>query len=434
MKLARLVLLTALISITGLACGDGVHSASNLGDPIVTLSAEVEGTLPDNVSADHLRASIIWETLPDALLECMDKAVNADDVYACTNPTDFRPAQSTRSVAIEPTFPASFEVPMYTLPSPEVLSGDPTALLGYGILVVYEDGNENNELDLVSFGEKVSADTILASGIPSGVEKAIYVVYREGALSPFWKMFSIFGCPEPGQGFSVVDLVADANGVSCLVHSAEEAKISVLFEDSESVRQLICEPLLDINTYPPVDAPETDQQIYCHYSDSLEYLMDPDSYCRFSQVYELAGCENLFGCKVPDWDLTASPPAWWPCSGESDNGFTIEDAPDELTIDPNELFSISYDSGEKTFAMNEIEVWVFTAPNEALVFTHPKVIRLIDNDSNNLFSAGDKLELFEAPDTDKFNETHATTQFKLNLEHSIDLAVIENLAELVWTP
>ena len=84
--------------------------------------------------------------------------------------------------------------------------------------------------------------------------------------------------------------------------------------------------------------------------------------------------------------------------------------------------------------MNEIEVWVFTAPNEALIFTHPKVIRLIDNDSDNLLSAGDKLELFEAPDTDKFNETHATTQFKFNLEHSIDLAVIENLAELVWTP
>ncbi|MBW1873336.1 MAG: hypothetical protein JRJ19_14795, partial [Deltaproteobacteria bacterium] len=422
-------------SITGSACGDGVHSASNLGDPIVTLNAEVEGQLPENISAAHLRASILWETLPDTLLECMHKAQNADEVFACTNTNEFRPAQSTRSVAIEPTFPASFEVPMYTLPGPEVLSGDPTALLGYGILVVYEDGNENNELDLVSFPEKVSADTILASGIPTGVEKAIYVVYREGALSPLWKMFSIFGCGEPDQGFSVVDLVADANGVSCLVHPAQEAKISVLFEDSEGMRQLICEPYLDNDNYPPTDDPlPTDQEIYCHYSDSLEYLKDLESYCRVSQVYELAGCDNNFGCEVPDWDLRASPPDWWPCTGESDNGYTIEDAAAELTTNADELFSISFISGEKTFPMNEIEIWVFTAPNEALVFTRPKVIRLVDNDNDSLFSAGDKLELFEAPDTDKFNETHATTQFKLNLEHSINLSIIENLAELVWTP
>ena len=73
-------------------------------------------------------------------------------MYACTTPEDFRPVQASKSVSIEPTFPASFEVPLYLLPDLEVLSGGRKSLLGYGVLVVYEDGNRNMKLDLVPPG------------------------------------------------------------------------------------------------------------------------------------------------------------------------------------------------------------------------------------------------------------------------------------------
>ena len=234
------------------ACGD-IHSTGDLRDPLVILDAQVEGQLPQNISALLLRASLIWETQSQELLACLDRAETEDEVYDCTTPEDFQPVQASKSVAIEPTFPASFEVPLYLLPDLEVLSGERKSLLGYGVLVVYEDGNQNMELDLVSPGATASADTILASGIPTDANRRDLVVYREGELSPLWKLFEYhpYGCPEPPQGFSILtrDFHA-AEGYTCTVSPASEGTIPVHFEDSDDLRQLICEPQSDINTYP----------------------------------------------------------------------------------------------------------------------------------------------------------------------------------------
>jgi hypothetical protein len=414
------------------ACGN-IHSTDHLGDPLVILGARVEGQLPDNISALLLRASLIWETQSRELLECLDRAGSGAEVRACTTPEDFQPALVSNSVPIEPTFPASFEVPLYLLPDLEVLSGQSGSLLGYGVLVVYEDGNRNKMLDLVPPGATASADTILASGMPTRGNRDDFVVYREGDLSPLWKLFESFGCPQPPQGFSILTRELDLDeGYTCFVSPVTNATIPVEFEESEALRQLICEPQPDTNTYP-TKPPPPDREVTCHFHDTLEYVVDPSWYCKYKQVYRLVGCHAYFGCEEPDWDLTDSPPDWWPCTGESDNGFTISDHPDDLTPSDDKLFNISYDSGERKFAMDEIEIWLLLTRTEGLVFAHPRSIMFMDNNNDSLFSAGDVLEMFEPVAVDQFNADHQDVRYKVIIQHSVEpLKPVESLAALTW--
>jgi hypothetical protein len=424
-----LVPLLAVVS-----CGD-IHSTSSLGDPLVILDAQVEGQLPANISALLLRASLIWETQTPELLACLDRAETEDEVYACTTPEDFQPVQASRSVAIEPTFPASFEVPLYLLPDLEMLSGQGDSLLGYGVLVVYEDGNQNMELDLVPPGATESADTILASGLPTDAHRRDLVVYREGELSPLWKLFANppYGCSEPPQGFSILTREYHAaTGYSCVVRPAAKATIPVHFEDSDGQRQLICEPGSNMNTYPS-KPPLPDWETTCHFHDTLEYVENPSWYCKYKQIYQLAGCEAYYGCVDPDWDLTGNPPAWWPCTGEADDGFSIADHPDDLTPFADELFLINYDSGEDRYALNELEVWILVTRTEGLVLTHPHYVWFIDNDGDSLYSPGDQLEVFEPVLSNYFDDQHRGVKFKVMLQHSIEsLEPIETLAKLTW--
>jgi len=423
--------------LIAVACGD-IHSTSDLGDPLVVLDAQVEGQLPANISALLLRASLIWETQSPELLECLEQAETEDEVYACTTPEDFQPIQASKSVAIEPTFPASFEVPLYLLPDLKMLSGQRDSLLGYGVLVVYEDGNRNMKLDLVPPGATGSVDTILASGIPTDTSRRDLVVYREGELSPLWKLFQHppYGCSEPPQGFSILTREYHAaTGYTCTVRPAAEANIPVHFEDSERQRQLVCEPWsnTDASTKPPDDSPIAGREVTCHFHDTLEYVVNPSWYCQYKQVYQLAGCQAYYGCEEPEWDLTDNPPAWWPCTGEADNGFSISDHPDDLTPYADELFIINYDSGEARYAINELEVWILVTRTEGLVLTHPHYVWFIDNDGDSLYSPGDQLEVFEPVLSNYFDEQHRGVKFKVMLQHSIEtLEPIETLAKLTW--
>jgi hypothetical protein len=35
--------------------------------------------------------------------------------------------------------------------------------------------------------------------------------------------------------------------------------------------------------------------------------------CQSVTHYTLRGCDNDPGCAAPSWDVTATPPSWWPC-------------------------------------------------------------------------------------------------------------------------
>ena len=39
----------------------------------------------------------------------------------------------------------------------------------------------------------------------------------------------------------------------------------------------------------------------------------PDNVCKGLSHIILRGCDSDPACVVPEWDVTASPPDWWPC-------------------------------------------------------------------------------------------------------------------------
>ncbi len=422
-----------LLLVWAVGCGEGVHSVDHLGQPIVVLKGIIQGELPPSLQVDGLRAAMKWEILPDESLTCLQTAEDNAAVSRCLTAVGLEAIQVTASVPLEPVFPARFSIPLYKLPAPEVLTGPPGALFGYGVLLAYEDGNANGELDLVDLEATASADTVIASGFPTELMRASVFVYREGELNDLWRIFESLGCEQPGQGFSLLDVEASRAGVTCVVSAPDVAEIPVYFEDSISMRQQICLPPPIASSFPAAEPP-AGAEIDCHHHDSLDFVADPDKYCMQVQRYDLVGCESLYGCEDPDWNLLDDPPAWWPCTGESDGGFSLIDAADPLTAGPDELFTIRYDSGQELFAPLDLEVAVYPEQGQGKAFVAPGSIRFLDQDHDSLFGPEDVLEVFEPVGNDWFNPTHDGTTVKVVLRRRSGLTVGETLAELTWRP
>ena len=423
-----------LVLLVGLtACGDGVHSVTYLGQPIVILHAQVVGELPAGELEGSLRAAMKWEVLPAGMLPCLEEANDASSVVRCLTSVGVEAVQATDSVPIEPVFPASFEIPIHSLPDPSLLGGHPDALFGYGILLVYEDGNRNGLLDLVDAQATESADTVLASGFPSEVANASLFVYREGELSVLWKIFDVLGCPPPELGFSLVDVRAKVGGgVTCLVSQPTQGALPVYFEDNGEMRQQICEPQPIASTFPAAPIPEG-ALVDCRFHDSLEFVPDPTRYCMRVQRYDLIGCDALMGCVDPSWDLTDDPPAWWPCSGEADGGFSIIDAGPELTAASDEMFTLRYDQGQTHIGVLELEVVVQSPSGLEHSFTAGAGLELIEYAHDGWFAPEDVLLIKEPIGEDWFNQNHSDAVIKVVLRKGIGFAG-EVLAELTWRP
>jgi hypothetical protein len=274
---------------------------------------------------------------------------------------------------------------------------------------------------------------VVASGFPTELLKASVFVYREGELNSLWKIFETLGCEEPGQGFSLLDVEASRAGVTCVVSTPGVTDMPVYFEDSESMRQQICLPPPIASTYP-VSAPPAGAEIDCHHHDSLDFVPDPSRYCKRVQRYDLAGCESLYGCEEPDWDLTDDPPDWWPCTGESDGGFSLIDASAALTAGPDELFTIRYDDDSgPTYTPLDLDVVAFNGTSHPPQFRAPTSIRFLDYDHDGLLGPEDVLEVFEPVGNDWFNQTHTGSLIKVVIQKRTGLTGV-TLAELTWRP
>ncbi len=76
---------------------------------------------------------------------------------------------------------------------------------------------------------------------------------------------------------------------------------------------------------PPADAPDfTGRMTACAHlpafdagdqSQLIQLVVSGRSTdrCMGLTHYTLRGCRENVSCPVPDWDFTATPPAWWPC-------------------------------------------------------------------------------------------------------------------------
>ena len=392
------------ILISSCSLGDnksGVHSTDYLGEPLVSIKGKLNTSFIVNENSE-LKASIIWMTYPDMLIECLNETYILErDI--CFENSQLIPNAITKSIDIEPIFPSSFEIPIYDLPKPNDLSGSTFALMGTGVLVVYTDGNNNNELDLVSPEATESADTIIGASYHS--ENLDLIIYREGDLASAWSLFDFFDCPDPEQGFSVVSLLNpndDQTDFSCELSSAESTEISIVFEDSDIMKQNICEPRAIKSTYPNDPYPEGNE-IKCYGKLSFKYR-DPLFYCNNINEYKLVDCYFLdywdTACSDPEWDLRDSVPEWWPCDGTINDGFELINSPDVITEEADNLFSIHYNYGKHGDERDNIEKYIIYFKKDSFMpefDSNDMIVRLEDNDRNELFSPGDILHISEKP-------------------------------------
>lgn len=311
-----------LMMATGMAaCGQGLYDETYTGDPLFLLRANVEGTLEATPSS--LRASVLWSSLPDALNSCLGLAQDNSDVSVCFN-LYFKPSIAAESVAVEPVFPSALEMPMYRLPRLSSLSGREGSWLGYGSVVIFDDGNGNGQLDLVEPGQDTAEDTVVgasllpnierdSSGVVVSTERNV-LVYREGELSPLWKMFEMAAdCPAPPEGLSVYFIDVEQN--ICERKNIDDG-LTIKIDDSDAMRANICRPKFGPQFGYPSDPPPAGAQVTCVDEYTLEFSTDADLLCPLVQRYDLIGCtdtSSVEACNATAWDLTNDIPAWWPC-------------------------------------------------------------------------------------------------------------------------
>jgi hypothetical protein len=408
-------------------CSEPIHVGSDLGEPLATLSARVEGPAPEALAVDRVRAALLWGHVSPARLACLETA----DADRCQPLAGFSPVGSSHTLQIDPVFPTAFQVPLHTFPRPELLMSGSGGRLGYAELVLFEDGNGNGGVDLVAADATGSVDVVVASAPPGAAGEHVWIIFAEGKLPRDWSAFAAYGCVEPPPGYSVVRIAIGAEPV-CWVGEPASVTIPVRFDDSDAVRELICEPCGATKTYP-AQPPPPDASVFCRGRDALEFVTDPAAYCPRVQTYELLGCDGELVCVEPHWDLSESPPAWWPCDGSESGGFTLIDGQNAWTDGADELFYIEYTHGDRTFDMSSLAVRVWLT-NDAPLLLRGEA--LAESGGDGSFAVGDTVAVRERLGSDDFDATTETTTYTVELvtgETETPYSAGE-LAVFLWAP
>jgi hypothetical protein len=222
-------------------------------------------------------------------------------------------------------------------------------------------GGDAPELDL-SPQQRVYAASFITMAKPN-----VRVAFREGTFDAASAFYPRVGCPPPAKGYSVLGndgfsaldaLTALPNfppTTGCTASSLDDAEIVLALDATETADQVGCTLGRAASTsgtaryrQPPqqadwlanatwvcsdvtngglgglfgaggdgggggagggggdkADAPVQQELIIAY----------PETSCRALRHYVLRGCRYNAACKSPDWDISAHPPAWWPCAG-----------------------------------------------------------------------------------------------------------------------
>jgi hypothetical protein len=447
--LLRPSLAVVLVAVAA-ACGDGVITADGTPPPtLASVRATAAGAL--GVDAGDLRAALAWNIYSDELLECLD-AVEVDGPLDFASDNDALIAQQlqlcwsfsergrveTASVAIEPSFPASFTIPVDALPDPSLLSGRAGARLGIADLLVYSDDNGSGVFEETARGANAFADRVQGTSLPVGEEDVdgAWVIYREGELAPIFKIFeALYGCPEPPLGFStlLVQIAEDDDSVSCTV---DDTPVPVALEASARVASLGCaaDPQSHQMTRPqddegiPADAAGVCVAVDGYYD--LYITLTPDSVCPSFRLYTLAGCADttsLEACRASSWSLLGDEPAWWPCKYSAGELAFFFEEPAIVGDGIDTLFSISWFDGLGQIDVSALEVEIEQIDGPVRIgaagLAHG------DTDGNGVWNAGERVVVSEIDDT--FNTSTAPGTYAVRL--LVDGVALES-REYFWQP
>jgi hypothetical protein len=369
MKCAGVLVLCAVLAA---ACGN----LGGLGGPVpplVTFQVEATGDLgpfrPPGVTSDRsLQVALVWGaqwwTEPFCILPPESDSAAAVIAAGCRDPFGFVPTLVGASVPVQADTPTA--LPLFDPPPTDVLVGAVTSRVGYASLVFYDDRDGSGTLHFstphstASGGDGPpeddsadSGDVIYGASFLTMTAPDQRVLFLQGTFDEASAFYPRTGCPDPGSqlslftnGFSVLGaggfssaagFASSAAGMlppedpaTCTMGLPEATVVSMPAQAPANVNEVSCtERTLDGTTRyrePPTDAPDlADRVSACAMlpsfdaGDQLNLIQlvvsgRSSDHCKGLTHYTLRGCRENVACAVPDWDFTANPPAWWPCS------------------------------------------------------------------------------------------------------------------------
>ena len=359
-----------LAAIAGLAAAAGCGDLSGFGGqvpPLATLRIQTTGDLASvrapGAGDPALRAALVWGaqwlTEPLCILPPDNASVAAVIAAGCRDPFGFVPDRVAVDAPLAPD--GSATLVLFDLPAADVMVGDVTARVAYASLVVYDDRDRDGTLTLgranrlggrendrpVDTGGS-TPDVVYAASFVSMTEADTRVAFREGGFNRGAAFYPRSGCGDPLPGFSLVSaggftpaaaVAAQLRGelppedpASCR-EQATDAPITLAFRRPAEVHEVACEERATDSSVryrePPADAPDlTGRTIACakvpdfgsgkaHGAIQLAISGRSDDSCVGLTHYVLRGCRNDALCELPAWDITATPPDWWPCPAQA---------------------------------------------------------------------------------------------------------------------
>jgi hypothetical protein len=345
------------------ACGD-LQDFGGLAPPLVTFQITFSGDLaplrpPGITSEQSLQVALIWGaqwlTEPFCVLPAESAEAAAVIAAGCRDPFGFVPATVAANVPLAPSGPTSLSLAQ--LPTADVLVGDVTARVAYGSFVVFDD-RDGNGLQLAvphrtpqggrrggDFNEEPtdSADIVYGASFLTMTMPDRRASYHEGGPVS-GAFYPRTGCPPLEPGFQVVGAdgyMVDAAKLAmlggqlppetgCFASAPDATTIDIAAQAPADVQEVSCdERSLDSTIRyrePPAAAPDFSGRVTaCAHLPTFDTGSQPSSLiqlvvsgratdrCKGLTHYTLRGCRENVTCTVPDWDFTATPPAWWPC-------------------------------------------------------------------------------------------------------------------------
>ncbi|HET7502791.1 MAG TPA: hypothetical protein VFK02_17335 [Kofleriaceae bacterium] len=361
---------TALVLGASLAaCGD-LSGFGGAVPALATLHVQVTGDLasvePAGGGDPDLHVALVWgaQWLTEPLCILPPDPPDSPDAAAviaagCRDPFGFVPDRVASNAPLAPDGSATIE--LFDLPAADVMVGDVTARIAYASLVVYDDRDADGTLTLgrpARLGGREGGrpddsgvstlDRVYAASFASMTEPDTRLAFREGAFDPAAAFYPRSGCGEPlpsfslvsAGGFNAADALAatlrgelPAEDPAACREAPPDTPVVLAYRKPAELRELACEERRTDSSIryrePPADAPDlTGRTIACvkvpdfgsgKAAGMLQLAVSgrSDDSCVGLTHYVLRGCRNDALCELPQWDITATPPTWWPCPAQA---------------------------------------------------------------------------------------------------------------------
>lgn len=358
--------LSRIAAAAGLVAGAGCGNLSAFGGavpPLATVQVQVTGDLasvqPPGATDPDLRVALVWGaqwlTEPLCVLPPDDASVAAVIAAGCRDTFGFVPDR----VAVDAPLAAdgSASLALLDLPAADVMVGTVTARVAYASVVVYDDRDGDGTLTMGRANRLggrdngppqqtgvQTADLVYGASFATMTEPDTRLSFREGGFNAGAAFYPRSGCGDPLPGFSILSaggfsagdaIAAQLRGelppedpATCREQSTD-APVQVALRPPDQLHELACiERVTDSSIRyrePPADAPDlTGRTIACarvpdfgsgNAGGMIQLAISgrSDDSCVGLTHYVLRGCRNDALCDPPAWDITATPPSWWPC-------------------------------------------------------------------------------------------------------------------------